>query len=173
MVGIKQRATALSQTLLICFLLCWYLCRNWRVHSVNLQLNSAYVNVETLLKCDRISSENFAKGNNTTYRRTISACHDCAWWQMHFATRCSIAHVSRGSSVSIVSGYGLNDQTIKVWSPAEAKGFFFSSLCVQTSSGTHPASYTMGTGGPFLGAKARPGRDTDHSPLSCVEVESE
>jgi hypothetical protein len=29
-----------------------------------------------------------------------------------------------GSSVSIVSGYGLDDWTIEVRSPAEAKGFF-------------------------------------------------
>jgi hypothetical protein len=29
-----------------------------------------------------------------------------------------------GSSVSIVSGYGLNDRAIEVRSPAEAKGFF-------------------------------------------------
>jgi hypothetical protein len=29
-----------------------------------------------------------------------------------------------GSSVSIVSGYGLDDRAIKVRSPAEAKGFF-------------------------------------------------
>jgi hypothetical protein len=29
-----------------------------------------------------------------------------------------------GSSVSIVSGYGLNDRAIKVRSLAEAKGFF-------------------------------------------------
>jgi hypothetical protein len=31
---------------------------------------------------------------------------------------------SRGSSVSIVSDYGLDDQAIGVRSPAEAKGFF-------------------------------------------------
>jgi hypothetical protein len=37
-------------------------------------------------------------------------------------------------------------------------------LCVQTGSGAHPASCPMGTGGPFPGGKARPGRDTDHSP---------
>jgi hypothetical protein len=30
-----------------------------------------------------------------------------------------------GSSVSIVSGYGLNDRAIEVRSPTEAKGFFF------------------------------------------------
>jgi hypothetical protein len=31
----------------------------------------------------------------------------------------------------------------------------------------------MGTGGPFPGAKARPGRDADHSPPSSAEVENE
>jgi hypothetical protein len=69
-----------------------------------------------------------------------------------------------GSSVSIVSGYGLDGRAIKVRSPAEAKGFFPLASCVQTGSGVHPASCTMGTGGPFPGDKARPGRDTDHSP---------
>jgi hypothetical protein len=56
--------------------------------------------------------------------------------------------VSRGSSEGIVSGYGLGDQAIEIRSPAEA----------------HPASCTVGTGGVFPGAKARPGRDFDHSP---------
>jgi hypothetical protein len=60
-----------------------------------------------------------------------------------------------GSSVSIVSGYGLDDRAKEVRSPADAK---------ETGSGAHPASCTMGTKGPFPGAKARPGRDTDHSP---------
>jgi hypothetical protein len=46
-------------------------------------------------------------------------------------------------------------------------------LCVQTGRGTHPASCTMGTGGPFPEGKARPGRDADHSPLSSAEVENE
>jgi hypothetical protein len=32
--------------------------------------------------------------------------------------------LSRGSSVSIVSGYGLDDRAIEVRSPAEAKGIF-------------------------------------------------
>jgi hypothetical protein len=31
----------------------------------------------------------------------------------------------------------------------------------------------MGTGGPFPGAKARPGRDADHSPPSSAEVKNE
>jgi hypothetical protein len=69
---------------------------------------------------------------------------------------------SRGSSVSIVSGYGLDDQAIEVRSPAGAKDFSCS-LCVQTGSRDHPASCTIGTGGPFPGGKARPGRDADHS----------
>jgi hypothetical protein len=31
----------------------------------------------------------------------------------------------------------------------------------------------MGTGGPFPGGKARPGRDADHSPTSSAEVKYE
>jgi hypothetical protein len=79
---------------------------------------------------------------------------------------------SRGSSVRIVSDYGLNDRAIEVRSPAEAKDFSFS-FCVQTGSVAHPASCTMGTGGPFPGAKARPWRDADHSPPSSAEVVNE
>jgi hypothetical protein len=48
--------------------------------------------------------------------------------------------------------------------PGRVKGIFSSNLCVQTRSGTHPASCSMGTGGPFPGGKVRPGRDADHSP---------
>jgi hypothetical protein len=44
------------------------------------------------------------------------------------------------------------DRTNGVRSPAEAKDFS-SSLYVQTSSEAHPASYPMGTGGPFPGDK--------------------
>jgi hypothetical protein len=78
----------------------------------------------------------------------------------------------RVSSGSIVSDYGLDDRAIGVRSPAGAKDFS-SSLCVQTGSGAHPTSCTMGTGGPFPGGKARPGRDADHSPPSSTEVENE
>jgi hypothetical protein len=66
-----------------------------------------------------------------------------------------------GSSVSIVSDYGLNDRAIGVRSPTEAEDFS-SNVCVKTSSGAHPASCPMGTGGPFSGGKERPERD-DHS----------
>jgi hypothetical protein len=38
------------------------------------------------------------------------------------------------------------------------------SLCVQTSSEAHPASYAVGTWSLFSRGKSRPGRDSDHSP---------
>jgi hypothetical protein len=79
--------------------------------------------------------------------------------------------MSRGSSGSIVSDYGLDDRAIEVRSPTGAD--FSSSPCVQTGSGAHPASYPVGTGGPFLRGKARPGRDADHSPSSSAEVKNE
>jgi hypothetical protein len=50
---------------------------------------------------------------------------------------------------------------------------FSCNLCVQTGSGAHPTSCPMGTGGPFPGAKAQPGRDADHSPPSIAMVENE
>jgi hypothetical protein len=50
---------------------------------------------------------------------------------------------------------------------------FSSNLYIQTCSEAHPASCTMGTGGPFLGGKARPGRDADHSPPSRDKVKNE
>jgi hypothetical protein len=81
-------------------------------------------------------------------------------------------YLSRVGSVSIVSDYGLDDRAIGVRSPAGATDFY-SNLCVQTSSGAHPASCAMGTGGPFLGGKARTGRDADHSPPSSAEVVNE
>jgi hypothetical protein len=64
------------------------------------------------------------------------------------------------SSVSIVSGYRLDDQTIEFRSPAEAKDFS-SSLCVQTGSGANPASCTVGTGGPLPRDKVQLGRGAD------------
>jgi hypothetical protein len=62
-----------------------------------------------------------------------------------------------------VSDYGLDDRVIEVRSPTGA----------EDGSGAHPASYPMGTGGPFPGSKARPGRYADHSPPSSAEVKYE
>jgi hypothetical protein len=71
-----------------------------------------------------------------------------------------------------VSGYGLDDRVIEVRFPAEARDFS-SNLCVQTGSGAHPASCTIGTGGPFPGGEVRPRSDTNPSPPSSAEVENE
>jgi hypothetical protein len=71
-----------------------------------------------------------------------------------------------------VCDYRLDDRAIGVRSPAGAKDFS-SSLSVQTGSGVHPASCTTGTGSPFSGGKARPGRHADHLPLSSAEVVNE
>jgi hypothetical protein len=64
------------------------------------------------------------------------------------------------------------DWTAGIQSPTEAEDFS-SNLCVQTGSGVHPASRTVGTGGSFPGGKARPGRDADHSPRSSAEVKKQ
>jgi hypothetical protein len=71
-----------------------------------------------------------------------------------------------------INRYCITGWTIGVRSPAGAKDFY-SSPCVQTGSGDHPASCPMGTGGPFPWGKARPGRDADHSPPSSAEVKYE
>jgi hypothetical protein len=72
--------------------------------------------------------------------------------------------ICRGSSVSTVSGYVLDDRAIEVRWPTEARDFS-SNLCIQNGSGAHPAYCPVGTGGPFFGGKARPVRDADHSHL--------
>jgi hypothetical protein len=45
----------------------------------------------------------------------------------------------------MLCGYGLNDRAIEVRSPQRRRDFS-SSVCVQTGSGAHPASCSMGTG---------------------------
>jgi hypothetical protein len=77
-----------------------------------------------------------------------------------------------GSSVCVVSGYGLDDRAIEVRYPAEAKDSS-SSLCVLTGSVAHPAPCTMGIGCLFPRVKERPRRDADHSQSSIAEIENE
>jgi hypothetical protein len=64
------------------------------------------------------------------------------------------------------------DWSTEVRSSADAKGFS-SIICVQTSSEAYPASCSMRNGGPFPGAKARPGRNADQSLPSSAEVKNE
>jgi hypothetical protein len=69
---------------------------------------------------------------------------------------------SQDSSVSIVTGYGLNGLGLI---PSNAR--FFSSPCVQSSSGAHPASCTMGTRGSFPKGKVMGLKLTSHlNPVS-------
>jgi hypothetical protein len=79
---------------------------------------------------------------------------------------------SHCSSVTIVSDYRLDDQAVGVQSLAEAKDFP-SNLCVQTSSGAHPASCPMRTVVPFPSGKTQLGSDVDHSPASNAEGKNE
>jgi hypothetical protein len=58
------------------------------------------------------------------------------------------------------------------FNPGRGKTNFSSSLCFQTGSGAHPASCTIGTGGPLPGAKARLERDADHSTPASAEGEN-
>jgi hypothetical protein len=62
----------------------------------------------------------------------------------------------------------MDDRGCRVRSPAGA-GNVSLYHSVQTGSGTHQASYPMGTRALFLGVK-RSGREADHSPSSSAEV---
>jgi hypothetical protein len=55
---------------------------------------------------------------------------------------------SWGSSVSIVTDYGLDNRGSGVWFLAGA-GNFSLLHCIHTSSGAHPASHLMGAGSSF------------------------
>jgi hypothetical protein len=81
------------------------------------------------------------------------------------------------SSVSRIAQYGVlsTDWTTgrSRFDHRQRREIFSSILCVQTGSGAHPASCTVGTGGSFPGGKARPGRDADHSPPSSAEDNNE
>ena len=72
-----------------------------------------------------------------------------------------LAH-SRDNSVAIAAGYGLEGPGI------ESRWRARFSASVQTCPGSHPASYTMGTGS--FPAVNQLGRGTNHTPLSSAEV---
>jgi hypothetical protein len=80
--------------------------------------------------------------------------------------------MSRGSSVSIVSGYGLDDRAIEVRSPAGARIFPIASVSRPALEPTQPpVQWVPGVLSP--GVKARPRRDADHSTPSSAEIENE
>jgi hypothetical protein len=70
---------------------------------------------------------------------------------------------------SLRSSSGLRAGCSGVRIPIGARNF--SHHYVQTSSGAHPASYTMGPRGSFPGVK-QPEREADHSPPCSAEIEN-
>jgi hypothetical protein len=64
-----------------------------------------------------------------------------------------ILYKNRDSLVSIALDYGLDDRGSRVRFPAEARNFSLQHRNVQNGSGSHPASYPMGTRGFFPGGK--------------------
>jgi hypothetical protein len=87
---------------------------------------------------------------------------------------CTVPVKSRDSSVSIVSGYGLDDQAIEVRSLAEAKDFS-SNLCIQTGAlGPTQPSVQWIPGALSLGIKCGWGVTlTTQPPPSSAEVKNE
>jgi hypothetical protein len=74
----------------------------------------------------------------------------------------------RDSSVGIATGYGLDDRLIWCSNPGGA-GYISLRRRVETGSGAHQTSYSMGNGALPMGIK-RPGRETTHLPPSNAEV---
>jgi hypothetical protein len=114
---------------------------------------------------------------NSTWRRLHAWLGHSSRTKVNVSTTSVISFIKKtnsepGSSVSIVSVYGLDDRPIELRSSAEAEFFSLTSV-VQTGSDAHPASCTMGTGDPFPGGKGRPGRDADHPPPTSAEIENE
>jgi hypothetical protein len=68
--------------------------------------------------------------------------------------------------VGIATDYGLDGQG----SVPDRDKRFSVIHSIQTGSGVHPASYTMGTGGSFLDGKE--GHEADHPPLSSAKVKN-
>jgi len=80
-------------------------------------------------------------------------CCDCEAlseiWKCHANVWSSFRNMGAGIAQSVQCL--TTDCTTGVWSSVEA--FFFSSVCVQTISEAHPASYPVGTRCPFLVVK--------------------
>ena len=72
------------------------------------------------------------------------------------------SNVHRDGSASIATGYGMDGPGIE----SRWGRIFFAP--VRTGPGSHPASYTLGTGS-FRGIK-HPGGGVDHPPPSSAEV---
>jgi hypothetical protein len=98
--------------------------------------------------------------NSTSERRVVILGYDVVTRLLSFGKY--IWGMRRwGSSVSIVSDYGLDDRASEVRSPEEAKRIFpLASVSRPALGPTQPPVQLV----PFPGGKARPGLDADHSP---------
>jgi hypothetical protein len=76
---------------------------------------------------------------------------------------------SRGSSVGIVLGYGLDNRGSRVRFPAGLGIFLFTTASRTALGPTHPPIQWVPFRAVSLGVK-RPGREADHSPPSSAEV---
>jgi hypothetical protein len=76
--------------------------------------------------------------------------------------------MSRGSSVSIATGYGLDNQEEREFESRYGKKCSLLHI-VQTGSGVHTTSYKMGTVGSFPRVKLQ-GREADNSPPPTAEI---
>jgi hypothetical protein len=96
------------------------------------------------------------------------------WWWQHVPPKCLYTSITlhEGATVAQSVECLTTGWTIRVQSPTGAEDCS-SSPCVQTGSGAHPASCTMGTRGPFPRGKVQTGHDADHSPPSSAEVKNE
>jgi hypothetical protein len=89
------------------------------------------------------------------------------FWPLYFVLS-YIFKQSRGSSVDTATDYVLEKRVIRIRLPARGR-----CLCLVHSilinSGSQSHSYPLGTGCCVQGVK-RPGRDADHYPPSCTDV---
>jgi hypothetical protein len=91
------------------------------------------------------------------------ACQSCSASDYYYYMRSRVAQSVWCLATDWTAGRSRFD-------PRQRQEIFPLNLYVQTGSGAHPDSCTMGTGVHFPGGKARPGRDADHSPLSSADV---
>jgi hypothetical protein len=77
------------------------------------------------------------------------------------------------NDLQFVYSYWLRAGRPRGRSSSPGMGQDFSPLhVVQTGSGAHPASYPMGTGGPFPGGKAARDVKADHTPPTNAEAKN-